>query len=100
MDVNTEKYPQLAPSHNSLPARNVEILYDDIGAQLFQEVQQYSPEELAAERKKVLRKIDFYMLPVVCSKSHLSVFGIPAELICGRYRYALPTWSNFSTDYR
>ncbi|KAF2134682.1 allantoin permease [Dothidotthia symphoricarpi CBS 119687] len=38
----------------------------DIGADLYLEVQQYSREELDAERKIVLRKIDWVIMPIVC----------------------------------
>lgn len=37
----------------------------DQGAALFQEVQEYSPEELEAESAKVLRLIDWHIMPIV-----------------------------------
>lgn len=37
----------------------------DIGAELYLEVRQYSREELEAERKIVLRKIDWVIMPMV-----------------------------------
>lgn len=37
----------------------------DIGAELYLEVRQYSREELDAERKVVLRKIDWVIMPMV-----------------------------------
>jgi hypothetical protein len=37
----------------------------DIGADLYLEVQQYSRESLDAERKVVLRKIDWVIMPMV-----------------------------------
>ena len=37
----------------------------DIGAEMYLEVQQYSREELDAERKTVLRKIDWVIMPMV-----------------------------------
>ena len=37
----------------------------DIGADLYLEVQQYTREELDAERKIVLRKIDWVIMPMV-----------------------------------
>lgn len=37
----------------------------DIGADLYLEVQQYSREELEAERKVVLKKIDWIIMPMV-----------------------------------
>jgi hypothetical protein len=37
----------------------------DIGADLYLEVRQYSREELDAERKIVLRKIDWVIMPIV-----------------------------------
>jgi hypothetical protein len=39
----------------------------DIGADLYLEVRQYSREELEAERKVVLRKIDWVIMPMVRS---------------------------------
>ncbi|KAF1848617.1 allantoin permease [Cucurbitaria berberidis CBS 394.84] len=38
----------------------------DIGADLYHEVRQYSREELDAERKVVLRKIDWVIMPMIC----------------------------------
>ncbi|KAH5582008.1 hypothetical protein HBI24_120460 [Parastagonospora nodorum] len=38
----------------------------DIGADLYLEVRQYSREELEAERKIVLRKIDWIIMPMIC----------------------------------
>ncbi|KAH7378235.1 major facilitator superfamily domain-containing protein [Pyrenochaeta sp. MPI-SDFR-AT-0127] len=38
----------------------------DIGADLYLEVRQYSREELDAERKAVLRKIDWVIMPMIC----------------------------------
>ncbi len=37
----------------------------DIGADLYLEVRQYTREELDAERKIVLRKIDWVIMPMV-----------------------------------
>jgi hypothetical protein len=37
----------------------------DVGADLYLEVQQYSVEELESERKTVLRKIDWVIMPLV-----------------------------------
>jgi hypothetical protein len=37
----------------------------DIGADLYLEVRQYSREELDAERKTVLKKIDWVIMPMV-----------------------------------
>lgn len=47
----------------------------DIGAELYLEVRQYSREELDAERKIVLRKIDWVIMPMVSfflSNQHLA----------------------------
>jgi hypothetical protein len=41
----------------------------DIGADLYLEVRQYSREELDAERKIVLRKIDWVIMPMVRSSN-------------------------------
>ena len=49
----------------------VEKQMHDIGADLYLEVQQYSREELDAERKIVLRKIDWVIMPIVCSNCTL-----------------------------
>ncbi|KAF2656466.1 MFS general substrate transporter [Lophiostoma macrostomum CBS 122681] len=38
----------------------------DIGAELYLEVQQYTREELEAESKLVLRKIDWVIMPMIC----------------------------------
>ena len=43
----------------------VEKQMRDIGAELYLEVQQYSREELDLERKVVLRKIDWVIMPMV-----------------------------------
>jgi hypothetical protein len=43
----------------------VEKQMRDIGADLYLEVRQYSREELDAERKIVLRKIDWVIMPMV-----------------------------------
>jgi hypothetical protein len=60
--------------HDISPAREpsvdegqlaVEKQMRDIGADLYLEVQQYSREELEAERKIVLRKIDWVIMPMV-----------------------------------
>jgi hypothetical protein len=37
----------------------------DVGADLYLEVQDYSVEDLEAERKLVLRKIDWVIMPLV-----------------------------------
>lgn len=44
----------------------VEKQMRDIGADLYFEIQQYSQEELDAERKTVLKKIDWVIMPIVC----------------------------------
>lgn len=44
----------------------------DIGADLYLEVRQYSREELEAERKIVLKKIDWVIMPMVRSVQHNS----------------------------
>jgi len=45
----------------------------DQGAALFQEVQEYSPEELEAESAKVRRLIDWHIMPIV---SYISTIEI------------------------
>lgn len=55
----------------------------DIGADLYLEVQQYSREELEAERKVVLRKIDWVIMPMVRCLDHRQ----PHKAYCD-YRFA------------
>lgn len=43
----------------------------DIGAELYLEIQQYSRESLEAERKVVLRKIDWVIMPMVSVYSYV-----------------------------
>jgi len=43
----------------------MDISTHDQGAALFQEVQEYSPEELEAESAKVRRLIDWHIMPIV-----------------------------------
>lgn len=38
----------------------------DLGAELYQEAQGYSQEELKAESQKIRRKIDWHIIPLVC----------------------------------
>lgn len=64
--------------HDITPARDPSIeegnmsaekQMHDIGADLYLEVRQYSREELDAERKIVLRKIDWVIMPMVHPQS-------------------------------
>lgn len=57
--------PESDVAEGTLEAAVTSKHIQDIGAELYQEVQQYSKEELEAERKKVLRKIDRVILPIV-----------------------------------
>lgn len=57
--------PEIDVAEGSLEAAVAEKHMQDIGAELYLEVQQYSKEELEAERKKVLKKIDRVILPIV-----------------------------------
>ena len=61
-----EKQPEIAPAP-SVDAGELaaEKQMHDIGAELYLEVRQYSREELDAERKIVLRKIDWVIMPMV-----------------------------------
>lgn len=56
----------------------------DIGADLYLEVQQYSREELETERKVVLRKIDWVIMPMVC----FYIFESPTSNLAKEDRYA------------
>jgi hypothetical protein len=65
-----EKHPDISPVCDpSIDEGHlaVEKQMRDIGADLYLEVQQYSREELEAERKVVLRKIDWVIMPMVTS---------------------------------
>lgn len=73
MNKNAEKEHGIAPvmsTHEGEIA--AEKRMRDIGAELYLEVQQYSREELDAERKIVLRKIDWVIMPMVSPSS----FGV------------------------
>ena len=63
--------PVAAPSINE-GETEIEKQMRDIGADLYLEVQQYSREELDAERKTVLRKIDWVIMPMVRTRHDLS----------------------------
>ena len=67
-----EKHPDISPVRNpSIEEGHVaaEKQMRDIGADLYLEVRQYSREELEAERKIVLRKIDWVIMPMVTPPS-------------------------------
>ncbi|KAL7273424.1 hypothetical protein RUND412_003726 [Rhizina undulata] len=72
---------------------------EDIAAQLFKEIQQYSPEELAAERDRIRRKLDLYLMPLVCvtytlqfldklSLNYASAYDLVADLGLQGQRYS------------
>jgi hypothetical protein len=61
-----EKQPEIAPAPSVDEGQlAAEKQMRDIGAELYLEVRQYSREELEAERKIVLRKIDRVIMPMV-----------------------------------
>jgi hypothetical protein len=59
-DISPVREPSVEEGHVS-----AEKQMRDIGADLYLEVRQYSREELDAERKVVLRKIDWVIMPMV-----------------------------------
>lgn len=62
----SEKEPEIMPTPSVDEGQlAAEKQMRDIGAELYLEVRQYSREELDAERKKVLRKIDRVIMPMV-----------------------------------
>ena len=66
--ANTEKKQEIAPAREESTDEErsaAEKQMRDLGAELYLEVQQYSREELEAERKVVLRKIDWIIMPMV-----------------------------------
>jgi hypothetical protein len=60
----------------------------DIGADLYLEVQQYSREELEAESKAVLRKIDWVIMPLVRTRHACQVSKQQQQLLTIQTRYA------------
>jgi len=72
-----EKEPEIAPvasidEDQMAAAKQMR----DIGADLYLEVQQYSREELEAEAKIVLRKIDWVIMPMVSPSPNVLRLGI------------------------
>jgi hypothetical protein len=61
-DISPVRSPSIDEGHIA-----AEKQMRDIGADLYLEVRQYSREELEAERKIVLRKIDWVIMPMVTS---------------------------------
>ncbi|KAF1915901.1 major facilitator superfamily domain-containing protein [Ampelomyces quisqualis] len=65
----SEKQDHISPARDpSVDEGNMaaEKQMRDIGADLYLEVRQYSREELDAERRVVLRKIDWIIMPMIC----------------------------------
>jgi hypothetical protein len=62
LDISPVRDPSVDEGHTSAHKQ-----MNDIGADLYLEVRQYSREELDAERKVVLRKIDWVIMPMVAS---------------------------------
>ncbi|KAF2823129.1 allantoin permease [Ophiobolus disseminans] len=60
-DISPARDPSIEEGHMA-----AEKQMKDIGADLYLEVRQYSREELDAERKVVLRKIDWVIMPMIC----------------------------------
>lgn len=64
--TDKEKDPEIAPTPSVDEGQlAMEKQMRDIGAELYLEVRQYSRDELDAERKVVLRKIDWVIMPMV-----------------------------------
>jgi MFS family permease len=65
-----EKETEIEPAAASPSINEAQLAAEkqmrDIGAELYLEVQQYTREELDAERKLVLRKIDWVIMPMIC----------------------------------
>jgi len=76
-DISPARDPSVEEGHMA-----AEKQMRDIGAELYLEVRQYSREELDAERKVVLRKIDWVIMPMVnippstLSEPQLTTYGI------------------------
>ena len=67
--MSEEKKYGISPVATSPSVDEVQIAAEkqmrDIGADLYLEVRRYTREELDAERKVVLRKIDWVIMPMV-----------------------------------
>jgi hypothetical protein len=59
-EISPVRDPSIEEGHTA-----AEKQMKDIGADLYLEVRQYSREELESERKVVLRKIDWVIMPMV-----------------------------------
>jgi hypothetical protein len=59
-DISPTRVPSIAEANMA-----AEKQMRDIGADLYLEVRQYSREDLESERKVVLRKIDWVIMPMV-----------------------------------
>jgi hypothetical protein len=64
-DTKSEKVISNASPAPSVAVEKAAPIMKDVGADLYLEVQQYSVEELESERKTVLRKIDWVIMPLV-----------------------------------
>lgn len=67
MEKSQESPDSIAPEPNApnlAETFKLDAVHDQ-GAALFQEVQEYSPEELEAESANVRRLIDWHIMPIV-----------------------------------
>lgn len=77
----SEKEPEIVPAPSVDEGQlAAEKQMRDIGAELYLEVQQYSREELDAERKIVLRKIDWVIMPMVSHYDNAARLSCPAAV--------------------
>ena len=69
---NEEINPSLERAE-SIPGETMKLdtTFRDQGAAMFQEIQQYTPEELEAESDKVRRLIDWHIMPIVSLRIYL-----------------------------
>ena len=70
----SEKHADISPTRDPEVSMAAEKQMRDIGADLYLEVRQYSREDLESERKVVLRKIDWVIMPMV---PYLPVWVLP-----------------------
>jgi hypothetical protein len=75
MTEKNDDVSPIAPSSIDEGQVAVEKQMRDIGADLYLEVQQHTREELEAERKVVLRKLDMVLMPVVGFSEHCTVLS-------------------------
>ncbi|SMQ49275.1 unnamed protein product [Zymoseptoria tritici ST99CH_3D1] len=98
-DMKNEKVVRDSSPVANEDAKKAAPILRDVGADLYLEIQDYTGEELEAERKIVLRKIDRVIMPLICvtymiqflnklSLNYASAYGLIADLGLQGQRYS------------